>query len=1069
MKFKFCFAVVVLLNLCAVSCRTMPKEDAILVPAEGDAAPIIMAADAPPHTAEAVEELARLIERISGRRPEILNTPPQPLPRSVVWVGPHPQLGAAMPDVDFALSEPEETLLVSKGGQMAILGMDETIEGVQTMSGTANAVYSFAQDMLGVRWLWPGEIGEDIPQATEIRIPEQTVRYAPVFLQRDLFYRGGESAWSVRQRMAYDSLETPRGHAYGDWWEKYAESNPEYFALQPDGTRSGFPSPRHVKICEGEPGVWEQWVANVEEELQENPRKRNFGASQNDGSNMGICVDPRSVAWDHPDAPLQQYAWEGKADTYVAMSDRTVHFANTLGEMLEERMPGKDLRVVVMAYGPSKPGPMEARPRENVIISYVGQFPTSSDDWREREKAQFAAWSEKADFIVFRPNLFYYSGGWHGLPVITPRLVGEDFRFLADHNCRGITVDGVPNHYGTQGLQYYVMAQLMWDPYQDVDALVDDFCQRGFGPAAKPMREYFALMEEAQMAVLNHPEWFPGMGTTRDRLSELMLPIAYSPELLDQADRKLALAAAALEGEPEIYSERLEFIQRAQEFTRLMIDTVLVMNEVRHSEGRNYEAVEEASRLVNARESFFKEEGAIARMGRRPTAVDAHRIRTTWIESRKLQNWLGPVSDDYQQAAAQAKSAGETIVTAWDRQRKPEPMQVRLTNPRTLRWTGAAGDSSWQNRANWETMAMSSEWVAAPDPPPAGAKVELGDDVATPGPQVLRLNRDVEVESISISAADPANVYQIENRQDEDHGIDADSSTISTLVLTGSTPIRQPNKTAADLEIDIPVRFADPQAEMDLRSEHGAKVKLNRADEKAAPPAADTSQQMKPRADLPAYLSSGPVVVFGDSTTARRGKTRIYADVLTEFFADARGEVEVINAGIGGNTTEMARRRFERDVLAHQPSVVIIQFGINDSAVDVWKDPPAAEPRVSLEDYRENLRFFVDEVRKHGSKVILMTPNALRWTPNLRRLYGKPPYDPADENGFNITLEPYAQVVRDVAKEKDVPLVDVFAAYMDKSGPMQDDLLPDGMHPNAKGHQIVADLLLTEWLGAATQ
>ncbi len=45
------------------------------------------------------------------------------------------------------------------------------------------------------------------------------------------------------------------------------------------------------------------------------------------------------------------------------------------------------------------------------------------------------------------------------------------------------------------------MARLHWDPNQDVDALVDDYCRAGFGPAAKSMRRYFdgleALMDKA--------------------------------------------------------------------------------------------------------------------------------------------------------------------------------------------------------------------------------------------------------------------------------------------------------------------------------------------------------------------------------------------------------------------------------------------------------------------------------------------------------------------------------------------------------------------------------------------
>ncbi|HWC90807.1 MAG TPA: GDSL-type esterase/lipase family protein, partial [Pirellulales bacterium] len=97
------------------------------------------------------------------------------------------------------------------------------------------------------------------------------------------------------------------------------------------------------------------------------------------------------------------------------------------------------------------------------------------------------------------------------------------------------------------------------------------------------------------------------------------------------------------------------------------------------------------------------------------------------------------------------------------------------------------------------------------------------------------------------------------------------------------------------------------------------------------------------------------IVAFGDSTTAARGSTTVYATILQE---ELRG-VRVINAGVGGNSTEMARKRFEADVLSQRPRIAIIQFGINDAAVDVWKTPPATQPRVSLERYEANLRSFV--------------------------------------------------------------------------------------------------------------
>jgi lysophospholipase L1-like esterase len=1042
--------------------------EAVLVTEEGTTAPLIVEKNAPPHTIEAVEELARLMEKISGYRPEILNVPPDPLPASTIWVGPHPGLAKAMPGVDFQLTQPEETLFVSQDGHVAILGMDKMVGEEQIMSGTANAVYSFAQEVLGVRWLWPGELGEDIVASKTIRVPPQTVRFTPVFLQRRLFYRTdqpSEKTWTVRQRLAYDYLQAPAGHAFDDWWEKYSKTHPEYFALQPDGTRSGFPEPRYAKVCEGEPGVARQWLENVAEQLKKNPTQRIFNAAQNDGSNAGICVDPRSTAMDEPGAPLQNYSWKDKSTTDVAMSDRMVRFANKLGELLEKRYPDEDLKVLAMPYGPSKPAPMKAVPRDNVVISYVGQFPTSGDKWREEEKAQYAAWARTAPFMIFRPNLFYYSGGWHGLPVITPHLVAEDFRFLADHSCRGITVDGTPNHFGTQGLQYYVMAQLMWNPYQDVGALVDDFCLRGFGPAASEVRAYYDLMEQAQLAVLNHPEWFPGMGTIRDPLCEVILPTVYSPELLDKADQKLAEAAKALENAPEVYRQRLDFIQRGQEFTRLMMDTILTMNDVRQSKGRNVAAVEKAVALVKAREEFFREEEVRAKAASRPPVANAHAIRTTWIESRKLQDWLGPVSEEFLQAAAAAKKAGVTVTSDREERKAPPTKEVQLAKPATLRWTGAAGDGSWQNRQNWEALSVANSWVPAPAPPQDGARVEFGDAVARPGPQVLRLSADVELERITVSSSVPINTYKIENRLDLDGGIDADSTRLFALTLTGTSPIIQPAQTRADVDFEVQVHLAHPETHKDFQSEHGAKIRFLKAGPggKTGPPqASQEAGQPKPE-----ILGNGPVVLFGDSTTAVREGIKVYGDDLIEVFSRNQWTVDILNAGVGGNTTQQARERLVRDVLAHNPSLVVVQFGINDAAVDVWKSPPAVEPRVALSDYRANLEFFVEQIRAKDAAVVLMTPNPMQWTPTLLEKYGKPPYLPENGDGFNVVLKSYAEAVRALAREKKVPLIDVYAAYErfhQETGRPVNTLLLDGMHPNNDGHALVRDLLLSEWM-----
>jgi lysophospholipase L1-like esterase len=216
----------------------------------------------------------------------------------------------------------------------------------------------------------------------------------------------------------------------------------------------------------------------------------------------------------------------------------------------------------------------------------------------------------------------------------------------------------------------------------------------------------------------------------------------------------------------------------------------------------------------------------------------------------------------------------------------------------------------------------------------------------------------------------------------------------------------------------------------------------------------------------PAAPQAGGIVVFGDSTSApRTGKSvKLYAQHLQERLQTIGSSAVVHNAAIGGNTTRDARKRFEKDVLALQPRLIVMQFGINDAAVDVWKKPPATRPRVPLAEFEANLSAMIAAATKRGVKVVLMTTNPIRWAPKLRQLYGHPPYDVNAADGFEKPfLDSYNDTVRRLAKELSLPLVDVRAAYETFAAEKKttvDAMLPDGMHPGDLGHELVARLLM---------
>jgi lysophospholipase L1-like esterase len=198
------------------------------------------------------------------------------------------------------------------------------------------------------------------------------------------------------------------------------------------------------------------------------------------------------------------------------------------------------------------------------------------------------------------------------------------------------------------------------------------------------------------------------------------------------------------------------------------------------------------------------------------------------------------------------------------------------------------------------------------------------------------------------------------------------------------------------------------------------------------------------------------IVAFGDSTTAFRSSIRqVYSQRLPALLKAKGLAAEVINAGVGGSHTgsvktsgrfgaKHATDRFEKEVRRQKPQIVVIQFGINDSWVDTGVD--GGPSRIPLPDYERNLKLFVGALQADGARVILMTPNRLG-----TRYHG----------WRDNTLGAYANVVRRLAQEENTALVDVWSAFS-KRGAKIDELMPDGMHPNDAGQELIAGLLVPE-------
>ncbi len=161
------------------------------------------------------------------------------------------------------------------------------------------------------------------------------------------------------------------------------------------------------------------------------------------------------------------------------------------------------------------------------------------------------------------------------------------------------------------------------------------------------------------------------------------------------------------------------------------------------------------------------------------------------------------------------------------------------------------------------------------------------------------------------------------------------------------------------------------------------------------------------------------IVAFGDSITNGFGVGRenAYPAILARELG-----ISVINAGKNGDTTQGALERIEEDVLYHDPWLVIVFLGGNDVL-----------QRIPKEETFSNLSDIINNIQTTGSAVVLV-----------------------GVRGPGIVTDPYKASFKELSERyKTAYVPDILTSLLGRS-----ELMYDAIHPNRKGHELVAERIL---------
>jgi len=618
-----------------------PSLPAVTLTEKGQPRAVLITGDQPSPAAKLGALILRdHIRQISGATLPIRSVSTvagQPTP-DCAWV----LVGETQPTTIFP--GPGGIFLRAKGNILELRGAD--LRTPTDPAGTHYAVVTFLEEKLGVRWLWPGELGKVVPRQDTIRIEDFQMSYTPQLAQRRIrnsllnnrlenalhnlgfapadYKRLRETAertvsesgdWFTWQKLG-GSLGVNSGHAFGHLWAKYGREHPDWFALQPDGTRDQSRNGARARLCKSNTDLIAAIAREKIEELNKNPQLAGVSLSPNDGSVNRFCCCPKCEALDAPNGRKVKI----HGTEHVSLTDRMVYFWNAIAELVTRVHP--HALFTVDAYSAYGAPPVLRKLHPNLVVRFV-QVQYTEETRRQQGLHDWDEWAKAARKIYYRPNLML-AGRRSGAPLIYVHKFAEDFRYLAHHSMWGTDFDSCTHNWATQGLNYYVVARLHWNPDQNVDAIIDDYCRTGFGGAAKTVRRYFDILE----AITNE---LASKRTALDADSDTPkiepLPV-FTPQALAELRNLLRQAQREANGDP-LTLQRLAFLERGLRWTETEVRLHSFLRDPNPDTPAARQACEERHALmrdlfqndflaVNVAAISWAEDGFLKRLGWKP-------------------------------------------------------------------------------------------------------------------------------------------------------------------------------------------------------------------------------------------------------------------------------------------------------------------------------------------------------------------------------------------------------------------------------------------------------------------
>jgi hypothetical protein len=432
---------------------------------------------------------------------------------------------------DFA---DQEYLIRTVGGNLVLMGRDEPSSEVEKTAGkpgsmakryfqrtgTIYAVNTFLEKYCGVRWYLPDEIGEVVPERKTIEVGNVNLRRQPsvrvrtfsgwdkipstMWTWKDMDYPGELAPskrlwWARRLKIGGEPFQC--NHSFYGYYKRFGDKHPEWF--RDSSLKTG------NQLCLSNPEVFRQVVQDARDYFD---GKLDDPLASASGDVFSVMpMDSR--LWCRCDTCRDRFNPSRKKGSMFNngyASDYVWDFVARVAREVAVTHPGKYISCCAYAD--------YAEPPENVDIPSNVKVMICKFHWKHWDPRILRAdrdimedWRKKLgsgeniyfwDYYIFPQYTSY-----EAFPSISPHFIADDIKAMKKGGMHGGQMaeqSGPPPKYalnlGIEHLRIYVTAKLLDDWDDNVDRILNEYYRLFYGPAEKPMKEFFTRIEEVYSA-----------------------------------------------------------------------------------------------------------------------------------------------------------------------------------------------------------------------------------------------------------------------------------------------------------------------------------------------------------------------------------------------------------------------------------------------------------------------------------------------------------------------------------------------------------------------------------------